>query len=97
MAKKEAAVAPAEPKAPRVRKAKEPQACKCGCGEMTKGGMFRPGHDARYHSALAKEQAAAAAAEAPAEPETAETFSTDHEGRGNPALDLSLRKGAIDA
>lgn len=29
--------------------------CLCGCGEKTKGGRFRPGHDARYHSRLAKE------------------------------------------
>lgn len=26
--------------------------CKCGCGERTKGGRFRPGHDSRYHQAL---------------------------------------------
>lgn len=26
--------------------------CICGCGEPTKGGDFRPGHDARYKSAL---------------------------------------------
>jgi len=25
--------------------------CLCGCGETTKGGRFRPGHDARYHAA----------------------------------------------
>lgn len=25
--------------------------CKCGCGERTKGGLFRPGHDAKWHSA----------------------------------------------
>jgi hypothetical protein len=29
--------------------AKEPRACECGCGEMTKGGRFRPGHDSRMH------------------------------------------------
>lgn len=28
--------------------------CKCGCGEYTRGGTFRPGHDARYHSAQRK-------------------------------------------
>jgi hypothetical protein len=26
---------------------KGPRPCACGCGEMTKGGVFRPGHDAR--------------------------------------------------
>src|SRR5579863_2227670 len=25
--------------------------CLCGCGEQTKGGRFKPGHDAKYHSA----------------------------------------------
>lgn len=25
--------------------------CKCGCGEKTKGGTFRPGHDAKYYAA----------------------------------------------
>lgn len=28
--------------------------CLCGCGERTKGGRFRPGHDARYHAAQKK-------------------------------------------
>lgn len=28
--------------------------CKCGCGEMTGGGMYRPGHDARHVSALTR-------------------------------------------
>ena len=32
----------------------EPKQCKCGCGGMTKGGTFLPGHDARYHAAQAK-------------------------------------------
>lgn len=49
-----------EPKARAPRKAREPQSCKCGCGEMTKGGMFKPGHDARYHSAVAKAEGAKA-------------------------------------
>ena len=69
---KESKVATKEPKPKAPRKAKEPIACKCGCGEMTKGGRFRPGHDARYHSALAKEQAAAALVKEQAEAE--ETF-----------------------
>lgn len=65
-ARKEHEMAKAEkpekaPAAPRTRKPKEARECKCGCGEMTKGGLFRPGHDARYHSALAKAQAAEAA------------------------------------
>lgn len=69
MAKKEPA--PKAEKAPRTRKVKEPKECTCGCGGMTKGGRFLPGHDARYHSALAKAEAAKAAAEeATAEPET---------------------------
>jgi hypothetical protein len=28
----------------------QPQLCACGCGEMTEGGTFRPGHDARLRS-----------------------------------------------
>lgn len=28
---------------------KVPKECECGCGEWTKGGRFRPGHDARMH------------------------------------------------
>lgn len=47
-------------KAPRVRAAKEPKECLCGCGGMTKGGRFLPGHDARYHAAQKKAAAAAA-------------------------------------
>lgn len=42
------------------RAAKEPKECLCGCGGMTKGGRFLPGHDARYHArmkAAAKERA----------------------------------------
>jgi hypothetical protein len=26
--------------------------CLCGCGETTRGGRFKPGHDARLHSEL---------------------------------------------
>lgn len=26
--------------------------CACGCGEMTRGGTFRPGHDAKLRSKL---------------------------------------------
>ena len=36
-------------KAERKPKAKKPaQECRCGCGEMTGGGNYRPGHDARH-------------------------------------------------
>lgn len=28
--------------------------CRCGCNEHTKGGVYRPGHDARHHSELRK-------------------------------------------
>ena len=51
--KKAAAKAPAKPKAAKApAKPKAPKECLCGCGEMTKGGTFRPGHDAKYHAAL---------------------------------------------
>lgn len=36
------------------RPAKNPRECECGCGEMTKGGRFRPGHDAKFHAAQKK-------------------------------------------
>ncbi len=34
---------------PRRKKAKF---CECGCGEMTAGGDFRPGHDSKTLSAI---------------------------------------------
>lgn len=57
------AAAPKAEKAPREPKpAKAGQDCTCGCGGVTKGGRFLPGHDARYHAALKREAAAKAAA-----------------------------------
>lgn len=50
----------------RAARAKDPRDCECGCGEQTKGGRFRPGHDARLH-AREKAEAAAKAAGAPVE------------------------------
>lgn len=42
-------VAPkAEVAVPKVEK--EFPLCGCGCGERTKGGRFKPGHDARFYS-----------------------------------------------
>lgn len=57
-----------EPKERPVRAArsKDPRDCECGCGEQTKGGRFRPGHDARLH-AREKAEAAAKAASSPVE------------------------------
>ena len=43
---------------------KTPQACGCGCGGMTKGGRFLPGHDARFHAAQKKGRLGAAIAHA---------------------------------
>lgn len=40
---------PKLPNLPRMRKAKPPKECGCGCGEMTKGGNFLPGHDSYLH------------------------------------------------
>lgn len=31
---------------------KHPRLCSCGCGEMTQGGAFCPGHDAKVLSAI---------------------------------------------
>lgn len=42
------------------RAAKAPVECTCGCGGMTKGGRFLPGHDARYHAAQKRLAAEAA-------------------------------------
>lgn len=39
-------------KATRSKKSATPQECTCGCGEMTNGGKFRPGHDARFKGNL---------------------------------------------
>ena len=36
---------PKLPALPRMRKPKAGKECECGCGEMTKGGRFLPGHD----------------------------------------------------
>ena len=36
------------------RKSKVPQECRCGCGEMTGGGNYRPGHDARHVGEVAR-------------------------------------------
>lgn len=44
--------------------AKTPQPCGCGCGGMTKGGRFLPGHDARFHAAQKKGRLGAAVAHA---------------------------------
>lgn len=40
-----------------AREVKPSRACECGCGEMTKGGRYRPGHDARHHAKLKREEA----------------------------------------
>jgi hypothetical protein len=29
-----------------------PKSCACGCGEMTKGGKFIPGHDAKVYRSI---------------------------------------------
>ena len=42
---------PPLPKIPKSsRKSKPPKPCECGCGGMTKGGRFIPGHDAYLHA-----------------------------------------------
>ncbi len=57
--KRKPAKAQAKPKA--AARSKDPRACECGCGENTKGGRFRPGHDAKLHSRQKAEAAALAA------------------------------------
>jgi hypothetical protein len=43
---------PATPRRGATKKSgRAPRQCLCGCGGMTKGGRFLPGHDAKYHAA----------------------------------------------
>ena len=45
----------AELRALRPTKTKaEPKECGCGCGELTRGGDFLPGHDARFRGQMLK-------------------------------------------
>ena len=45
----------ARARALRPTKAKaEPKECGCGCGELTRGGDFLPGHDARFRGQMLK-------------------------------------------
>jgi hypothetical protein len=47
--------AKARARALRPTKAKaEPKECGCGCGELTRGGEFLPGHDARFRGQMLK-------------------------------------------
>ncbi len=39
----------------RRRTTRVPQSCRCGCGTMTKGGTFCPGHDARLKGQLLRQ------------------------------------------
>jgi len=43
-----------KPKAQPTEQGSGPE-CQCGCGEHTKGGRYRPGHDARHHAALKRQ------------------------------------------
>ncbi|AOZ65131.1 hypothetical protein KDI99_gp31 [Arthrobacter phage Greenhouse] len=44
---------PARQKVSRTpRKPAEPTPCTCGCGDLTKGGKFLPGHDSKYLNQL---------------------------------------------
>jgi hypothetical protein len=45
----------AEPKAEKPKAEPKPkgQLCECGCGGMTKGGRYLPGHDSKHRAALA--------------------------------------------
>jgi hypothetical protein len=60
MARKNTASAPVEAK---VEEAQDRPPCLCSCGGTPKGAnaKFLPGHDARYHAALKREQARIAA------------------------------------
>lgn len=77
---------PALPKMPRARKPKPAQACGCGCGEMTRGGRFLPGHDARLHGwALRLERGLVKAADIPeGERKAAQAYLRAAEKAGTP-------------
>lgn len=49
---REARAAAAPPKRSKSLSAAGKGDCKCGCGEKTGGGLYRPGHDARHVSQL---------------------------------------------
>jgi len=68
---------------PNGRTSKTPKACACGCGGMTRGGTWLPGHDAKAYSrglALARsagvEEAIKATEQPKAETEQPETTET---------------------
>ena len=45
--------APAKPE-PKAKKVAEPKSCTCGCEGTTKGGLFLPGHDARFSGLVSR-------------------------------------------
>ena len=59
--KEKATEKPRRATAATTQTATEGPECLCGCKERTKGGRFRPGHDARYHAAQKKAADEAAA------------------------------------
>ena len=58
-------------KTPTPKKVKGGRTCLCGCGEQTKGGLWKPGHDAIYLSRKIVEIRTAAAALGTEEPKVA--------------------------
>lgn len=44
----------------KARRAKTAQPCACGCGELTGGGSYRPGHDSKHAGAVGRQVAAEA-------------------------------------
>jgi len=45
------------PKLPKRKKSAKPQNCSCGCGAMTRGGRFVPGHDAKLYGIVKRIEA----------------------------------------
>lgn len=72
--------------------AKTPQACGCGCGGMTKGGRFLPGHDARFHAAQKAGRLAGAIAHATGAHGTAGEAAPDRRRGRGPAEDTTPTK-----
>lgn len=55
-AKRQKSEATAARQAQAEKQAKEQAPCLCGCGGVPKGGKFLPGHDAKFHSMLKKQE-----------------------------------------
>ena len=66
-----------------------PKACGCGCGTMTKGGLFVPGHDAKLMSAILQRVGGLIALKEFVESVTGEDINLVETGRGRITQNVS--------